>query len=41
MRPTSSPAAPVLTGPDTNVPTATSPWTNTPSAGREFWRVKF
>ena len=34
-------AAPVVTGPYTNVPAATSPWTNTPAAGREFWRVKF
>ncbi|MCX6928840.1 MAG: autotransporter-associated beta strand repeat-containing protein [Verrucomicrobia bacterium] len=34
-------AAPVVTGPYTNVPAATSPWTNTPSAGSEFWRVKF
>jgi hypothetical protein len=34
-------AAPVVTGPYTNVPAATSPYTTTPSAGSTFWRVKF
>ncbi len=34
-------AAPVVTGPYTNVPAATSPWPITPSAGSGFWRVKF